>query len=76
MKQVVFPVFSSSSCVLLAGGGNYELLFRLLVALMLIIWLKWDLKLLIYRGLSLKNEPALANGKFENTMGNPFFLLF
>ena len=58
---------------LLAGGGNYEMLFWLSVALMLIIWLKWDLKLWIYRGLSLKNESALANWKFENTMGNSFF---
>ena len=48
----------------------------LLVALALIIWLKWDLKLQIYRGLSLKNEYALGDWKFENTMGNPFFFLF
>ena len=60
----------------LAEGGNHELLFWLLVALMLIIWLKWDLKLQIYRVLSVKNESAIGNLKLENTMGNLFFGFF
>ena len=46
------PQNSGSSCewvfnpkTKIEGGGNYEMLFRLSVALMLIIWLKWDLSL-------------------------------